>query len=264
MARLLSFVTLMLLATTAWALPSVQDVYDAAHQGNYGQAEAMVDAVLKAHPDSAKAHYVHAQILAATHHESRARAELDRAAQLAPGLPFVKPQALADLRARLGETTRAAAPRTAHNTSLLWLLALAIGAVLLLVAIMARRAMQPAPALISGNPGYGPTPYGSPSYGGPFGSAPVVNSGLGSSLVSGLATGVAVGAGVAAGEALVDSFLDNRSGSSAPPVASSSDDFVPPSGASDLGGSDFGIADSSGDNSWDDSAGSGDDVGGDW
>ena len=84
--------------------------------------------------------------------------------------------------------------------------------------------------------------------------------GIGSGIMGGLATGAAVGVGMVAGEALAHHFMDGGS-STAGNVAPVADSWGNTS--DNMGGSDFGIADSS---SWSDSSnvadsGSG---GGDW
>jgi len=62
----------------------------------------MLDRVLRDHPDSAKAHFVQAEIDAAEGHRDLARAELARGEELKPGLPDVKPRAEQELKAKLG------------------------------------------------------------------------------------------------------------------------------------------------------------------
>ncbi len=62
----------------------------------------MLDRVLRDHPDSAKAHFVQAEIDAAEGHRDLARSELARAEQLKPGLPDVKPRSVRELKAKLG------------------------------------------------------------------------------------------------------------------------------------------------------------------
>lgn len=62
----------------------------------------MVEEVLKAHPQSAKAHFVNAEILSAQGQITQARSELNMAEQLEPGLSFAKPQAVQTLKDKLG------------------------------------------------------------------------------------------------------------------------------------------------------------------
>jgi uncharacterized protein len=83
--------------------PSVHDIYQAAHSGQIKKAEAMVQQVLASHPDSAKAHYVAAEVYAEAGERSRARGELSAAQKIDPGLSFVKPGAVSKLKHEIGE-----------------------------------------------------------------------------------------------------------------------------------------------------------------
>lgn len=93
--QLLALATMALgLVAPVWAagaVPSVEQVYQAAHAGNLGQAQAMMQQVLAAHPSSAKAHYIEARLLADQGAWPKAVAEFKQAQALAPGLPFLKP-----------------------------------------------------------------------------------------------------------------------------------------------------------------------------
>jgi Tfp pilus assembly protein PilF len=82
--------------------PTVDQIYRAFRTGRVEQAQKMLDQVLRDHPDSAKAHFVQAEIDAGEGHQDLARSELARAEQLKPGLPGVKPQAVHQLKAKLG------------------------------------------------------------------------------------------------------------------------------------------------------------------
>jgi Tfp pilus assembly protein PilF len=82
--------------------PTVAQIYEAFRAGRLADAQGMLDRVLRDHPDSAKAHFVQAEIDAAEGHRDLARSELARAEQLKPGLPDVKPHAVQQLRAKLG------------------------------------------------------------------------------------------------------------------------------------------------------------------
>jgi Tfp pilus assembly protein PilF len=82
--------------------PTVAQIYQAFHAGRLAEAQGMLDKVLRDHPDSAKAHFVQAEIDAAEGHWDLARSELARAEQLKPGLPDVKPRVVQQLKAKLG------------------------------------------------------------------------------------------------------------------------------------------------------------------
>lgn len=85
------------------AEPTIHEVYVAAEAGKYAEAQAMMDQVLKAHPNSATAYFVEAELQAKQGQFVAAQASLAKAEQLAPGLPKVKPEAVAKLRTLLAE-----------------------------------------------------------------------------------------------------------------------------------------------------------------
>lgn len=295
------------LAAPVYAAPdaSMHDVYLAAEAGKFTEAQAMMDQVLRDHPNSGKAHFVEAELLAKQGKFAAAQAELSTAEKLAPGLPFAKAGAVEKLRTLLATPQTAPAARTSAVQSqpmqapvrygnaggngggtpwgLLLVLGLIVaGFIVFASRFMARRAGTSQPAYndgmggnawgsggIQGQPGYPQQGYG-PGYG-PQGGMPGQGPGLGSRIAGGLATGAAVGAGIVAGEALMHHFTDGNRNQSNDSGNSPRNDIVydDPSrtdrlAADDMGGSDFGVNDSS---SWDDSSGGGggsDDTGGDW
>ena len=103
MKRILLAAAVAAVVGTAWALPSLDMVQAEIRQGHDAQAEAMMQEVLAAHPRSARALYVDAQILAHEGRFDRAAAELARARRIAPDLAFTDParfEAFARLLAR--------------------------------------------------------------------------------------------------------------------------------------------------------------------
>lgn len=106
----LSVVTLGSIAATS---PTLDEVYDAAQKGHLEQAQEIMHSVLRAHPDSAKAHYVEAELLGLQGRTDAAREELDAAEHLAPGLPFARHDAVDKLRREIA--TPAAARRLQLN-----------------------------------------------------------------------------------------------------------------------------------------------------
>ncbi|WP_296000322.1 tetratricopeptide repeat protein [Rugamonas sp.] len=283
--------TAMTLAAPVFAAgadPSMHDVYLAAEAGKFTEAQAMMDQVLRDHPNSSKAHFVEAELLAKQGKISAAEAELNTADKLAPGLPGEKAGAVANLRqliasfhATPAQTRSAYAPRPAtvytqpapsHGSGMGGIVILVLLLVAFIVVVsrfMARRnpttvAYGPT-GMGGGGAGYGP---GQPMQGGyaPGYGQPMQGGGIGSGIVGGLATGAAVGAGIVAGEALMHHFTDgdrDRGGyqpgyEPPPPVR---DDRL---ANDDMGGNDFGANDSS---SWDDNSGGGGGGGGgsdDW
>ena len=236
---------------------SIHDVYQAAEAGNMAKAQAMMEQVLRDHPDSAKAHYVEAQLLAKQGKLSAASAELSAAERLKPGLPDEKPQAVQELKAAIAGNVAA----TSHSRQSDSQSGFGVGSVLLVLALIAfiffvGRAMgrrsnpvvYPAGNYNGGNPGYGQAPYG----GAPYGGGPM-GGGIGSGIVGGLATGAALGAGMVAGEAMMHHFTDGDGNTHNNGVINDANAGDSWADADDMGGNDFGVADSG---SWDDGGGS--------
>jgi hypothetical protein len=180
----------------AHALPNVDEVQSAVQRGDYVGAEKMMREVVAAKPDSPRAHYVLAEILAhqrqfneASEHVRRARA-LDPAIKFTDSAKFTAFEQLLQREqagaARSSVTTPAVvnAPPPMRNASVerssgggvpVWLLI--VGVVIFIwvaVSWMRRRtAMQSQPAMAGGygmGGGYGPQGYGPgvpPTSGGP-------------------------------------------------------------------------------------------------
>lgn len=252
--------------------PTLDQVYKATQAGKLDEAQRMMDVVLQQHPDSAKAHFVEAEILARQGQTGRAEAELNNAERLKPGLSFANPQAVQDLKNRIG-ASRHVSPSSAasfqpaeRGSTFPWgLLLIGAGVIAILFFIMRAVASRntASRSMAAGNYQSGMQapapmqPYGQP-YGG--GMGPMTSGGgMAGGIMGGLATGAAVGVGMVAGEALAHHFMDG--GASSPGVAPVADSWGDSSG--NMGGADFGIADNS---SWDDSSNIADsgDSGSDW
>ena len=269
-----------------------RQVYEAAQAGRMAEAQQMMDKVLRDHPNSAKAHYVEAELMAKQGRYAEAKAELDTAQRLAPGLPFAKPQSVQELtnlvnstRSSSSSTTRASEqyvrPQNVASQSagfpwgFLVVLVLAGGAIFLVIrAIRARSAARTA-GMAGGYPanyaqrGGGAQPGAQPQYGpGPMPGAPgapgaPAGGGMGAGILGGLATGAAMGVGAVAAQQLMHHFTDQDRPASGFNPPQQDPDIVP---FDDMGGQDFGIADNS---SWDDGgsgggSSGGDSSGGDW
>ncbi|HJW03894.1 MAG TPA: tetratricopeptide repeat protein [Azospira sp.] len=232
------------------AEPSLHQVYQAAEAGKLGEAQSMMHEVLQAHPNSGKAHYVEAELLAKQGKNQQAETELATAERLAPGLPFAKPEAVQELKSRIGGAGSATSVRTrselpaaaaplqspARESGFPWGMVLLGGALVAFIAwatrfmnrrnpVSAPAYAAPAPAGYGGNGfgasagnGYGSgavsqpygAPYGQPA-GQPYGMGQAAQGpGLGSRVMGGLATGAALGAGMVAGEALMHHFTDSK------------------------------------------------------
>ncbi len=277
------FLGLLMIASTAFIggtafadehEPTLNQVYRSAEAGNLGEAQTMMQQVLSAHPNSGKAHFVEAELLVKQGQLKKAEAELATADRLAPGLPFARPEAVQHLRGMLGSSRNLrpvdlqpaqSMPQPVSESSNPWgMLLIGLGLIAFIVfaaRLMARR--NAAPVSGSGlSAGYGPggsaTSYGPPlqPYGvgsmGPLGSSQ--GPGVGSRVMGGLATGAAVGAGMVAGEALVHRFM-NGGQDSLRPLQNNFGLSSPDTGVDDMGGTDFGVSDTS---SWDDSGSIGD------
>ena len=269
----------VLLLTLAFTTPSfaeadatMHQVYLAAEAGKFAEAQSMMDKVLSDHPDSAKAHFVEAELLAKQGQLTNANVELSKAEQLQPGLPFVKPETLQNLKGLIaGPTNNAVQPAFARqalpNNVNAWmpvvLFILGLSFIILLIVFLRQRKTTPFPANnYAGNiSGQNMPPAGTSGPGAVMGQPTA--GGMGSGLMGNLATGAALGAGVVAGEALMHHFIDGKDNNvnTSPSLPDSSPwssvDNVGDN--NDMGGTDFGIADTS---SWDDD--SADDSNDDW
>ena len=110
------------LAMAADPLPTVNEIFQAAQGGRFIEAQAMMDKVLLAQPNSAKAHFVQAELFAKQGMLSQASSELARADSIQPGLASIKPDAVQKLRAviaapRPTQLSNAAAPRISADES---------------------------------------------------------------------------------------------------------------------------------------------------
>jgi uncharacterized protein len=278
-------VVMVLFASAALAapnVPSIDQVFQAARSGHLDQAEAMTREVLRAYPNSARANYVMAQILAAEGRNREARTYLAQAERLKPGLPFANSQSLATLERRINGEANLPVTQSGTNHGFRWGWLL-VGAVLFFILMRALRGRRPVSSGYSGSGmgggGVGPTP----------GMSPAGYSGWGGGgLLSSVLAGLGFGAGAAAGEQVVDRFL-GRGGQGEPAQPEITE---MPSDSGNLGGDDFGVqpGDSSSggwndsgdqksaspgpgddfgqstsdDGGWDDSSGSGGDDGGGW
>ena len=227
------------------AEPTIDQVYQAAKAGRFEDAQKMMDQVLQAHPNSAKAHFVRAELDSKLNQFAQAEKELKIAEQLQPGLPFAKPEAVQELKGLIAtwhskqsaqvvhpQPVNTAPPPASHDSGssfsfLLWIIG---GLLVAFFLLQLFRNRQQATYYANAAPPYGgngngngypvnaPSPAGGPYYNQAPGGAPgyypqgspayTPNSGVGSGIMSGLATGAAMGVGIVAGEALAHRFFD--------------------------------------------------------
>ena len=88
--------------------PSINEVYLAAKAGKFKKANDMMSIVLQNHPNSAKAHFIEAELLAKQGLNSNASVELSKAEQLEPALTFVTPEAMQNLKSFLANNKETA------------------------------------------------------------------------------------------------------------------------------------------------------------
>ncbi len=237
---------------------TMHQVFLAAESGKFNEAQSMMDKVLRDHPNSAKAHFVEAELLAKQGLYSGANVELNTAERLQPGLPFVKPETLQKLKLRISSASKGVMQPNIGNQnlpdivkdwmpSILWILG--IGLIVLFIAVIFQRNTKTIPA--------NSYPVGGNGTASAMGQA--TTGGMGSGLMGNLASGAALGAGVVAGEALMNHFIGgnkNNVTNEPPPQETASSNL---NDTDDMGGTDFGISDAS---SWDDDGGIGGDD--DW
>src|SRR5262249_36123206 len=126
--------------------PTPDQIYQAARAGHLDQAQAMMNQVLKEHPQSGHAHWVAAELYAREGNLSAARSELATAETLAPGLPFAKPESVQHLQRQLAQGSTRTAPQyerssnSAAHSAIPWgLILLIVGVIAVIWAVVRRR-----------------------------------------------------------------------------------------------------------------------------
>jgi uncharacterized protein len=235
--------------------PSLSQVYEALQTGHVEQAQKMMKEVLHDHPKSAKAHYVAAEVNAASGNFVQGRQELSLAQELAPGLPFAAPGSVRELQDKLSRTPSVRMPLAredggaretggASTWSVPVVVVIGMGVVLAFVFIRRRaptdsygqsREVEPPPAA------------GSPATVAAAGFPPGAGTGVGPSIAGDLAGGLAAGAGIVAGEEIARHLLNSGEHEvNSPPASEIAQERQE---SEHLGGLNFGV---SGTRSWDD------------
>ncbi len=240
---------LALVSALAFALPTVDAVQAEVRAGRYDQAESMMREVVAARPNSARAHYVLAEILAHQRHFDDAALHARRAREIDPKVGFADPAKFRDFEQLLAREQKAALsslsnstpstgasanrpvvpaparavePATVQGSGLpgwIWGIGAAAAALLLWRVLSARRATAARDPYgpVTASAGYGASGYGSQGFGaGPAGG--YAGGGYGPAPVpargSGLAgAGLAAAGGFAAGM-LAEKLLDGHRESS--------------------------------------------------
>ncbi|AFQ47902.1 tetratricopeptide repeat protein [Burkholderia cepacia] len=100
--------SLMLLSSAAFAVPSLQQVQQSIAQRDWQRADTQLSQVIDAHPNNAHAHYLYAQVLDREGRSADALAQLQQAKSLDPQLRFTDASHFAQTESRI----RADAART--------------------------------------------------------------------------------------------------------------------------------------------------------
>lgn len=279
--------------------PSIDDIYKAAESGKLSEADSMIAKVLAAHPGSAKAHFVHAELLAKEGKLGAAKTAYTKAEELAPGLPFAKPEAVAGLlkridgggsssgstaesasRSAVGSSYASATPPAAEPSGLGTPAKAGIVVLLLAAGFFMFKRVSGARPGSNGTPVNPQAGYANPSYAGgatgyapgsmapasyppnypPAAPAPSATSGIGGALM----TGAAMGLGAVAVEQAVRHFSQRDRPDDIVERRRDQpafDNNLGPDTNADMGGSDFGVSDAG---SWDSSGGGGGDSSSDW
>jgi hypothetical protein len=259
------FATAVLLTSNAaFAEATLPEVYKAVQSGQMAKADAMMKEVLQNHPNSAKAHYVAAELYLKEGKVDVARNHFMTAQNLAPGLPFAQPESVQKLQVQLANTAGSpiASPSSSiFSNPLFWGL---IGVLVVgIIIVMRRRQAEAVQVYNAPSAGYPGTPGGPAGYpggpGGPAGypGAPAAG-GMGSGLMGSLATGAALGAGMYAGQALASNLMgghDNGHSNVNPNNSNMNQVGGPAPLDPNFGVRDASSWDDGGSNSWDDSGG---------
>ena len=216
-------------SAAAFALPSTNDVQAAVKSGDFPKAETMMQEVVAAKPQSAKAHYLYAEILAHDAKFADAAAQARQARQIDPALSFTTdPEKFKNFERLLereqagpsvGTQTTAppvtrinaapAVPQQAASNGIpgwVW-----VGGIAILLFVVFRAMSRRAVANNMATAGYAPQAGGygmnpgmqQPGYGPGYGPAPGAGGGL-------LRTGLAAAGGVAGGMLLERMLEGNR------------------------------------------------------
>jgi tetratricopeptide (TPR) repeat protein len=252
----------LLTSNVAFAEATLPEVYQAVQSGQLAKADVMMKEVLQNHPNSAKAHYVAAELYLKEGKLEAARNHFIKAQNLAPGLPFAQPESVQKLQMQLAGTQVApvATQTSIFSNPLFWgLIAILVIGVII---VMKRRKAEAVQVYNAPSAGYPGTPGGPAGYpGGPgnpgYPGAPA--GGMGSGLMGSLATGAALGAGMYAGQALASNLMGGRDGGHPNADHNANSNMNQVGGPTSLDPN-FGVRDASswddgGASSWDDSGG---------
>ncbi|MBU3601492.1 tetratricopeptide repeat protein [Polynucleobacter sp. AM-25C3] len=251
---------LLLTSNLAFAEATLPEVYQAVQAGQMAKADAMMKEVLQNHPNSAKAHYVAAELYLKEGKVEVARNHFIKAQNLAPGLPFAQPESVQKLQVQLASGAGSSVANSSSSSIFSNPLFLGLIAILVvgIIIVMKRRKAEAVQVYNAPSAGYPGTPGGPAGYpGGPgYPGAPAAG-GMGGGLMGSLATGAALGAGMYAGQALASNLMGGHDNGHS--NAGSNPNLNQVGGPASLDPN-FGVRDASswddgGASSWDDSGG---------
>jgi len=96
-----AFMSLAFVSGAAFAVPTVQQIESAISQGDWQRADAGLAEVLHAHPNSAHAHYLYAQVLQREGRYHDALTQIEQAKSLDPQLRFASPSRFAQIESSI-------------------------------------------------------------------------------------------------------------------------------------------------------------------
>ncbi|TDR79710.1 tetratricopeptide repeat protein [Paludibacterium purpuratum] len=211
-----------------------QQIQTAVQQGDYARAENLIQQVLQKHPNSAKAHYIHAEVLAHQNQFKQAQQEVAAAKQLDPKITFTAPEKFGKFEAYLDVAVHHPAQKTSQTQSTvvvpaqpapaqhgIGMMSILVGVlILVMIAYFISRMFARRPTVITTAPGYpaggaqgyanGPTYGNGPGYGGGNGGTTIINNTTGGGYGSGVGSTVAAGLGGVAAGMMLERALDER------------------------------------------------------
>jgi len=254
---------LLLTSNTVFAEATLPEVYKAVQSGQLAKADVMMKEVLQNHPNSAKAHYVAAELYLKEGKFDVARNHFMTAQNLAPGLPFAQPESVQKLQVQLANSAgnSVASTSSIFSNPIFWgLIAILVVGIII---VMRRRKAEAVQVYNAPSAGYPGTPGGPAGYpGGPgYPGAPAAG-GMGGGLMGSLATGAALGAGMYAGQALASNLMGGHDSNHSNANPNMNQVSGPASTDPNFGVNDASSWDDGGGSSWDDGGGGGfmDDV----
>jgi hypothetical protein len=109
--------SLMLVSVAFAAAPSVSQIEQTMSRGDWQTADAQLSEVLQAHPESARAHYLYAQVLDREGRSADALSQVQQAKKLDPAIKFTDPSRFAATEARIQSNANRANSISNGNSS---------------------------------------------------------------------------------------------------------------------------------------------------